>query len=66
MDAILKQRLVEAQRDEISEHPVYLRLAKREKDVHNRFGEMAGLSLGVATISFLISDLLLLWLGVEA
>jgi len=36
MDANLKAELVDSQRGEITEHHVYLRLARREKDAHNR------------------------------
>lgn len=36
MDAALRQRLIAAQRNEITEHHVYLNLARREKDPHNR------------------------------
>jgi VIT1/CCC1 family predicted Fe2+/Mn2+ transporter len=36
MDESLRQRLVEAQRAEITEHRVYQNLARHEKDAHNR------------------------------
>lgn len=36
MDAALKRTIVEIQRDELTEHHVYNRLAGREKDAGNR------------------------------
>lgn len=36
MDDALRQRLIAAQRNELTEHHVYSRLAAREKDPHNR------------------------------
>jgi VIT1/CCC1 family predicted Fe2+/Mn2+ transporter len=36
MDESLKRQLVQSQRNEITEHHVYLALAKRQKDAHNR------------------------------
>lgn len=36
MDETLKQQLVQSQRNEITEHHVYLALAGRQKDEHNR------------------------------
>jgi hypothetical protein len=72
----LKAQVLEYQTNEITEHHIYRRLAEsmrepenarlaRDEPFRRRFLEMAGLSLGVAGLSFLVGFLVRTVLGVD-
>jgi hypothetical protein len=80
IDAELRQSLLTYQADEITEYHIYKRLANSVKSPENRaflekiakdepfrrrFIEMAALSLGVATFSFIIGYFIRNALGIE-